>query len=342
MPRLTLGELAQRVGGEAVGDAGRVVTAVRPLGEAGAEDLSFYHNRRYLQAALASPAGVLLVADPGPFPGRDLLVCRDPYPALAVIIAIFHPQGAPPPGIHSSAVVAASARVGPGVSIGPHCTIGERAVLCEAAVIGPGCVVGDGAEIGAGTLLHPRVVVESGCRVGARCVLHAGVVIGSDGYGFATVGGEHLKVPQVGVVVIEDDVELGANVCVDRATLGETRVGRGTKVDNLVQIAHNVHVGEHCLLVAQCGISGSTELADHVTVAGQGGIGGHLHLGSRTVVTAQAGVLADTKPGEMVSGIPARPQREWYKAMANLLRLDELRKRVRALEEMVARLGGTP
>ncbi|MGE5235539.1 MAG: UDP-3-O-(3-hydroxymyristoyl)glucosamine N-acyltransferase [Acidobacteriota bacterium] len=340
MPRFSVGELAQRVGGTVVGDPGRALAAIRPLDEAGPDDLSFYHNRRYLEAALASRAGVLLVAEAGPFGDRDLLVCRDPYPALALLIGLFHPPARPAAGVHASAAVASSARVAADASVGACCAIGERVVVGDGAVIGAGCVLGDDVEIGAGTLLHPHVVVEPGCRVGARCILHAGVVIGSDGYGFATVAGEHRKVPQVGIVVVEDDVELGANVCVDRATLGVTRIGRGTKVDNLVQIAHNVAVGEHCLLVSQAGISGSTELGDHVIMAGQSGASGHIRLGSRTVVTAKAGVMADTEPGAMVAGMPARPQREWYRAMANLLRIDELRKRLQALEERVNRLGG--
>ncbi len=340
MATFTLGELAVRVGANVVGDPSRRVGGLRGLDEAGSEDLSFYHNRRYLQAALASRAGALLVADPAPFAGRDLLVCREPYAALGELLPLFHPEAPPPAGVHASAVVAASARLGAGVSVAAHATVGERAVVGDAAVIGAGCSLGDDTEVGAGTVLHPHVVIEPRCRVGARCILHAGVVIGSDGFGFATVAGEHRKVPQVGIVVIEDDVELGANVCVDRATLGETRIGRGTKSDNLVQIGHNVRVGEHTLLVSQAGISGSTRLGHHVIMAGQSGAAGHLQLGDGTVVTAKAGVMADTEPGAVVMGMPARPQREWMRAMANLLRLDALRRRIKELEEAIERLGG--
>ncbi len=340
MTSYTLAELAARVGGEVVGDAGRRLSGLKPLAEAGEADLSFYHNRRYLGEAHASRAGALLVADPAEFPGRDLLFCREVYPAFATLLELFHPAAPPAPGVHPSAVVAASARLGAGVSVGPCAVVGARAAIGEGAILGAHAVVGDDAEVGPATLLHPHVVIEPRCRVGARCILHAGVVIGSDGYGFATSGGVHRKVPQVGVVVIEDDVELGANVCVDRATLGETRIGRGTKVDNLVQIAHNVRIGEHSLIVAQVGISGSTTLGHHVVMAGQSGAAGHLHLGDGTMVTAQAAVMADTKPGEMVSGSPARPQKEWYRALANLLQLEALRRRVRELERAIARLGG--
>jgi len=336
----TLAELAAVVGATVVGDGSKRVEGVRPLEDAGPQHLSFYHNRRYLDAAQASRAGALLVADATPFPGRDLLVHKDPYAALGRILELLFPAALPPAGVHASAVVAASARIGEGAHVGACAAIGERARIGAGSVVGAGCAIGDDVEIGEGTLLHPHVVVESGCRVGARCILHAGVVVGSDGFGFATVEGVHRKVPQVGIVVVEDDVELGANVCVDRAALGVTRIGRGAKVDNLVQIAHNVQVGEHSLLVAQVGISGSTQLGHHVVMAGQSGAAGHLRLGAGTVVTAQAGVMADTKPGEWVSGIPARPQRDWMRAMANLFRLEELRRRVKALEETIRQMRG--
>lgn len=340
MPSFTLAELARRVGGEVVGDGGLVVQGIRALEQAGPEHLSFYHNRRYLEAARASAAGALLVADAAPFAGRTLLVRREPYLALAELLELFHPPVRPPAGVHPSAVVAASARLGEGVSVGPHVTIGENAVIGEGAVLGAGCVVGDGVEVGADTVVHPNVVIEPGCRVGARCILHAGVVIGSDGYGFATVGGVHRKVPQVGIAVIEDDVEMGANCTVDRATLGETRIGRGSKLDNLVHVGHNVQVGEHCLLVAQVGISGSTRLGHHVVMAGQSGAVGHIRIGDGTVVTAKTGVTEDTPAGAMVSGFPSRPHRQWLKAQANLYALEELRQAVKRLEASLSAEGG--
>jgi UDP-3-O-[3-hydroxymyristoyl] glucosamine N-acyltransferase len=216
--------------------------------------------------------------------------------------------------------------------------IGERVRIGDGTIIGAGCVLADDAEVGPESELHALVVVEKGCRIGARCVVHSGVVIGSDGFGFATVAGQHHKVPQVGIVVIEDDVELGANVCIDRAALGETRIGRGTKVDNLVQIAHNVKVGEHSLLVAQVGISGSTELGHHVVMAGQSGAVGHVHIADGTVVTAKTGVTEDTEPGQWISGFPGRPHREWLKAMANLYKLDDLRRRVTEIEKVLQQL----
>lgn len=338
--RYTLGQLAREVGATVIGDAERIITGLRPLDEAGPEHLSFYHNRRYLEAARRSRAGALLVADAEPFSGRDLLVCRDAYPAFASLSSLLNPAPRPAPGVHPSAVVATSARVDEGASVGPHAVVGDRAVVARGAVLGPCVVLGDDSEVGLDSILHPHVVIEPGCRVGARCIIHAGSVIGSDGFGFATVRGEHRKVPQVGIVVVEDDVEIGANVCIDRATLGETRIGRGTKTDNLVQIGHNVRVGEHSLLVAQVGVSGSTHLGHHVVLAGQSGVAGHLHIADGTVVAAQSAVMADTQAGETVMGSPARPQREWMRAMANLLHLEALKRRLRAIEEAVARLEG--
>jgi len=335
---MRLADLAAELGADLVGDGSIEVGGIRPLDTAKADHLSFLHNPKYVEEAKSSEAGAILVADSEILPGRNLLVCPEPYLALAHALEMFHPAASPDPGVHPSAVVPDDVSVGEGASIGPLVSIAAGATVGDRSVVGAGSVLGRGVEIGADCVLHPRVVVEDGCKIGDRCVVHSGTVIGSDGYGYATVDGVHHKVPQVGIVVLEDDVELGANVCVDRAALGETRIGRGTKVDNLVQIAHNVKVGEHCLLVAQVGISGSTTIGHHSVFAGQSGCSGHLKIGSGVVLAAKAAAYKDVPDGATMAGAPARPHREWLKANANLQRLDGLREKVKKLEERLAEL----
>jgi len=335
---MRLSELASRLDADLVGDPEATVLAVRPLDEAGPEDLSFLNNPKYLDQARASKAAAIIVKDAQLFPHRNLLVCAEPYLTFARALELLHPADRPEPGVHPTAVVAEDAEIGDDVTVGPCAVVASGGRIGHRSVIGAGCAVGRGAVIGDDCLLHCRVVVEDRCRIGDRCILHAGTVIGSDGYGFATVGGVHHKIPQVGIVVIEDDVEIGANVCVDRATMGETRVGRGTKVDNLVQIAHNVEIGEGCLLVAQVGISGSTKIGHHSVFAGRSGCSGHLKIGSGVVVGAKSAVYKDMPDGAVWTGNPARPHREWLKANANLQRLDGLRRQVKNLERALAEL----
>jgi UDP-3-O-[3-hydroxymyristoyl] glucosamine N-acyltransferase len=336
--RLSLAELADRLGAELVGDGERVVEGIRSLDLAEAEHLSFLHNPKYLAQAAESRAGAILVHSADELPGRDLLVCAQPYLAVARALEIFHPRRPAEPGVHPSAVVADDLQLGDGASIGPLVVVGRGVSVGEGTVIAAGCVVGDGARIGSGVYLHPRVVVEDGCIIGDRCILQSGVVVGSDGYGFATVDGIHHKVPQVGIVVLEDDVEIQANTTIDRATMGETRIGRGTKVDNLVQLAHNVQVGEHCLIVSQVGISGSTKVGNHSVFAGQTGAAGHLELGDQTILTARSAAMKSFPEGGVLAGFPARPQREWLKTQAALGRLVELRKKVVEIEKRLREL----
>jgi len=341
---LTLGDLGARLGARVVGDAGLVLTGVRPLDEAGPEHLSFLHNPKYRKQVAGSAAGAIIVDDPEIAPGKNLLVVEHPYLAHARALEIFYPEELPPPGIHPAAVVAADASLGEGVSVGPCAVIGAGCAVGEGTVVGPGAVLGRNVSVGRSCRIHPNVVIEDGCRVGDRCILHAGVVLGSDGYGFATVNGVHHKVPQIGVVIIEDDVEIGANTCIDRGALGETRIGRGTKIDNLVQIGHNVQVGEGSLLVAQVGISGSTRLGHHVTMGGQTGTAGHLRIGDGAMLGGKTGVIADVPDGAFLVGYPPQPYRDWVRSMAQVRNLWKLRRRLmeleRALELLKTRLEG--
>lgn len=336
----SLEELGRQLDAEVVGEGSMRLTGVRALADAGPQELSFLHNPKYLEEARASRAGAILVGPAPELPGRALLVTREPYLALARALELFCPSVKPPEGVHSTAVVSPTAVLGAGVSIGPHAVVEDGAAIGDRTVVGAGCVVGRGAALGADCLLHARVVVESECLVGDRCILQAGAVIGSDGFGFATVDGIHHKVPQVGVVVLEDDVEIGANVTVDRAALEETRIGRGSKLDNLIQIAHNVRLGEGCLLAAQTGIAGSTTVGDHVMFGGQAGVGGHVEIASGALVAAKAAVYKSLPEATMYSGIPARPHREWMRSHANLARFDRLKERIRRLEERIAELEG--
>ena len=338
-----LGELAGRIGAEVQGDPGLRIEGLATLGDAGPAQLSFLTNPKYRKAAEASGAGALLVGQGAGLSGRNLLVAAEPYLALAELLELFHPAIAAPPGLSPDARLADDVETGRDVHVGPFAVIGERTKLGDGVIVGAGCVVGPDCELGEETELKPRAVLYPGTRVGRRCLIHSGVVLGGDGYGFATTKGGHRKVPQVGRVVLEDDVEIGANTTVDRAMLGETRIGRGSKIDNLVMIAHGVRLGPAALLAGQAGIAGSARIGARATLAGQAGVAGHLDLGDDIIVAAKAAVFADLPDGAFVSGIPAMDHRRWKRAQAVTARLPELRKEVRELRakltELEQRLG---
>jgi len=333
---VTLGELAALVSGEVRGDASRRVRGVASLESAGPEDLSFLTNARYRASVAASRAGVVLVGPGDEIPGRELLVAPEPYVAFARILAHLHPEPPPTPGVSASAAVAATARLGDGVAIAPFAVVEEGAALGDGVAVGAGADGGAGAVVGERSVLHPRVVLYAGTVVGARCILHAGTVLGGDGFGFATSSqGVHHKIPQRGRVVIEDDVEIGANTTIDRGTLGETRIGAGTKIDNLVMVGHGVEVGGGSLLVAQSGIAGSTRLGRHVTLAGQSGVAGHLRIGDRVVAAAKSAVFADVEAGRVVGGIPAVDLSTWKRVQAASRGLPGMRAELRALRARI-------
>jgi UDP-3-O-[3-hydroxymyristoyl] glucosamine N-acyltransferase len=331
-----LSELAAAVGGRVDGDTNRRVRGVATLEAAGPDDLSFLTNPRYRPALQSTKAGAILVGPGVDVEGRDLLVAPDPYLALAEILDRMHPAPKPAPGISPDARIASGATIGAGVAIAAFAVVGGGARIGDRAVVGAGAVIGEGSAIGEDTVVMPRVVLYPGTLVGARCLIHAGVVLGADGFGFATSAGTHRKVSQLGRVVVEDDVEIGANSTIDRGTLDETRIGRGTKIDNLVMVAHGSVIGPHGLLAAQAGVSGSTRIGSHVIMAGQTGMAGHLRVGDRVVVAAKSAVFSDVPAGSFVAGIPAVDHRAWKRSVALVKMLPELRSRLRTLEERLA------
>jgi len=330
-----LAELAEMVGGRVEGDPERAVEAIRSLEDAGPRDLSVLKNPRYREQAEASRAGALLVgpALAGAVPGRDLLVVGDPDYALTRLVAVLHPPARREPGVHPTAVLEPGCEVDPTAYVGPYAVIGAGSRIAAGAAVHAAVSVGRGCEVAEGAVLHPHAVLYDGTAVGANSVVHAGAVLGADGFGYATQGGAHHKVPQIGRVVVEAEVEIGANTTIDRATLGETRIGAGTKIDNLVQVGHNVRIGRHCILCGQAGIAGSTRLGDGVVLAGQAGVAGHIELGDRVQVAAKSAALAPAAAGTVVAGIPAVELRRWRRQVALLARLEEMSRRLRALEK---------
>lgn len=344
MPAFTAAELAERLQGRVVGDPAVRLTGFAPADNAGPGDLTWAENPRHLARAETSAAAAILVAA-DVTSSKTLIRVPNARIAYARVLPWFYPEPVFPAGIHPTAVVAASASVDATAHVGPLCVVGERAQIGARVVLVAGVYVGEGCRLDEDTRLFPGVTLYAGTQVGRRVRLHAGVVVGSDGFGYVLDGGAHRKIPQVGHVVIEDDVELGANVTVDRGALGATVIGRGTKVDNLVQIGHNVVVGQHCILVAQAGVAGSSRLGNYVTIAGQAGVIGHLTVGDRAVIAGQSGVIQNVPAGQVWFGSPARPATQMKRQMVLMERLPELVRRVAELEKELAALktgGGVP
>jgi UDP-3-O-[3-hydroxymyristoyl] glucosamine N-acyltransferase len=340
--RFTLADIAARVGGALEGDPATAIDGVQPLDAAGPHDLSFLTHPRYRAAAAASQAAAFLVRPGEHLEGRNLIRVENPYGALAAVMVLFHPATLPDGAVSPLASVDARARLGQGVSLAPFVRVEADCVIGDRAVLMAGVVAGRGTAVGEDSVLHPGVVLYPGVQVGNRVVLHAGAVVGSDGFGFGEEAGGRAKIPQIGNVRIEDDVEIGAGTTIDRATFGSTVVGRGSRIDNLVQIGHNVVVGEASVLVAQSGIAGSTRLGRSVILAGQAGVAGHLTIGDGAIVGAKSAAVQDVAAGAFVVGHPAVDHREWKRAQAALRRLPELLKRVRRLEQALARSRSEP
>jgi len=342
-PPRSLSELAILVGGEVVGDSSPLITGVNGLAEAGPTEVSFYANSRYRnRLATTRAAAVLVDAEPSGKhrEGISWVRVKNPHLAFAKIAGLFAPPRSSTPGVRPGAHVHPQAKVHPEATVMSGATVERGATVGARTVLFPGVFVGEESTLGEDSLVYPNVTVRERCVIGSRVILHASCVIGDDGFGFAfdPEVPEHYKVPQLGIVRIEDEVEVGACSCVDRATVGETVIGRGTKIDNLVQIAHNVKIGPMTLVCGQAGVSGSVEIGTGVVLAGQVGVVGHIRIGDLAKVGAQAGVAHDLEDGAIVSGSPAIEHRNWLKNSAAFSQLASLMKEVRELRKEIERL----
>lgn len=337
MPEMRLGELARAIGARLEGDRDYVVRGVAPLEKAGPDDVSFLANPRYEAAATASQAGALIVDDDFAADGRNVLRCDNPYLAYARAVAVISPEPPVESGVHPSAIVDSSVSLPEGIAVGPLAVIGPGVRLGRRVVIGAGSLVEEGVRIGAESRLFPHVTLHRGTRLGQRCIVQSGAVLGSDGFGYAIdLAGRHHRVPQRGGLMIGDDVEIGANVTIDRGSAGDTVIGDGCKIDNLVHIAHNVRIGRNTMIVAQVGIAGSTVVGEQAVLGGQAGIVGHAQIGDRARIAGQAGVIGDVPADTEVSGYPARAHRDQMRAHALFARLPELFQRLKRLEDRLS------
>jgi len=330
---LTTAEIAKLLAGEVLGDANATLTGFAMIDKAKAGDLTFAETPEYFAAAEASAATAIIAGNDAASTKKTVIRVANPRLAFAKALAIFFPEPKFAAGIHPSAVIAASAQVDPTAHIGPHCTIGERVKIGANCVLQSGNSVGDDSVLGDETNLFPNATIYSRTQIGKRVRIHAGAVIGSDGFGYVFDTSFHRKVPQIGNVIIGDDVEIGANTTVDRAALGSTSIGKGTKIDNLVQVGHNVEIGEHCIFCAQVGISGSTKIGSYTVMAGQAGLAGHLKIGNKVTIGSKSGVMHNIPDGEQWLGIPAQPDKQAKRIMIAMQRLPDLLKKVAAWEK---------
>jgi UDP-3-O-[3-hydroxymyristoyl] glucosamine N-acyltransferase len=336
----TTADIAKHLEGEVVGDASLPLRGFAPTDKAGPGDLTFAENEQYFARAEESAASAILVAGGFSSARKTLIRVANARVGFARVLPLFFPEPEFPPGVHPTAQVAASAQVHASASIGPHCVIGARTRVGARSVfhggnhVGADCVVGDDVQ------LFPNAVIYARTQLGHRVRVHACSVIGADGFGYVFHEGRHLKVSQVGDVIVQDDVEIGANSAIDRATLGSTVIGKGTKIDNLVQVGHNVVLGDHCILCGHVGVAGSVRAGHNVTMAGQAGLAGHLKIGNDVTIGAQAGVMSNIPDGQKWLGSPAQPDREMKRVFIGMQRLPELLQRVHQLEKRLAQLDG--
>jgi len=338
--RKTVQEIAELVGGHLIGEATREISGVASLEAATETEIAFVESEAHRAQAAGSRAGCLIVPEGFHLPDKTLIAVAHPRAAFAEVVVLFHPRPRPTPGIHPTAILGEGVVLGEEVSIGPYVVVEREVRIGARTHIGAGVYIGARSSIGEDSIIHPNVTIYPDVHIGSRVIIHSGSVIGSDGFGYFRIEGRYRKFPQVGSVIIEDDVEIGAGVCIDRGTLGATRIGRGVKIDNLVQIAHNVTVEEDTVIAAQTGIAGSSYIERGVQVGGQVGIADHVRIGAGAILGAQAGIPSGKRirAGEFVWGTPARPMREFKQQYAQLSRLPQLREMVLALSEQMEEL----
>jgi UDP-3-O-[3-hydroxymyristoyl] glucosamine N-acyltransferase len=332
--KISLSELAALIGGEVCGDASKKIYGVAPFELARDGEITAAGNVKFLKNLGASNAGAFIVPRKATVGSKHLLLVDDPMIAFAKVIRHFHPPDQPPAGIHPKAEVGQDFKSGEGASVGPFVTIGDRVAFGDRVWLHAGVYIGDDVVIGDDVTIYPNVTVLARCTIGNRVIIHSGSVIGSDGFGFAPDGKVYHKIPHTGFVQIDDDVEIGANNTIDRGTFGKTLIGRGVKTDNLVQIAHNVTIGENTVLVAQVGISGSTKIGKNAILAGQAGVAGHLTIGDGATIGPQTGVGKPVANGQVVmAGLPEMPYKTWLRVQRTIPMLPELKKRLDNLEK---------
>lgn len=335
---LTAAQIAEKLHGEIVGDGSVQLTGLAPADCARAGELTFAENASYFAAAEQSQAAAILVSGAFVSSRKVLIRVANARVALARVLPIFFPPEEHPRGIHPSAVIAESARVDPTAHIGPNCVLGARVRIGARSVLMGGNDLRSDCQLGEDVCLYPNVALYRQTQLGHRVTIHAGTVIGSDGFGYVLDEGRHRKVLQLGKVIIHDDVEIGANTAIDRGTLGSTVIGEGTKIDNLVHVAHNVVIGRHCLIMGQVGFAGSTSLGDYVVVASQSGVADHLKIGNQVMIGAKSGVMRDVPDGGRMLGTPAAPDRQAKRQMIAMQQLPELLHRMRELEKQLQEL----
>jgi UDP-3-O-[3-hydroxymyristoyl] glucosamine N-acyltransferase len=342
MKRVTAGEIAAALGSALEGDANVAISGVATLESAQPHELSFVANPKYLPYLHRTRAGAILVPEAlaASVPeGIARILVDDPHVAMYEALRLIYPPRPAGAEVHATAVVESTAQLGEGVSVGPYAVIGARVRIGAGSTIGAHAVIGDDCEVGEGCTVHPHATLNEGVTLGARCLIHSGARLGREGFGFVWHEGAHRRVPQVGRCILGDDVEIGANSTVDRGSIGDTVVGSGTKIDNLVHLGHNVRVGRHVIIIAQVGVSGSTTIGDGAVIGGQAGVIGHADIGAGARIGGQAGVIGDVPPGATYSGYPARPHREALRGQGMVARLPDLMRRVRDLEQSLSRAG---